>query len=700
MPKDQELVKGTTLFANYVDELLEENPEVGDFHGAFEQYCINKYSLGSGASNTRAGGKNDLGIDFFSVRDSTFNIGQCKIPARDWLEAHPAGIRRFGPQAVNDAGDALRYLLGQSDKKPNDKVRYLRGLIETEHNKDDFEVNFFVLVYGKLNKRALENFMELKERYRLKRVHLFLQQFNDILDEFIVGRDQSVGAINIELKCSEAGILRAKDYCYFLANAAGLFEAFQTYGWRLFDLNLRYEIRNSPINADIVDSLGHAKSRRNFHQFNNGLIIVCKNYTIREKAKKAYQIRVAEPQIVNGLQTVKSIYNAVTLKKVSVAEMQKDCWIQVKTIKASDMGFVANVVRSTNNQNPMSPRNLKANGREQKLLRKGFAALSPRWFLQVKEGEWESLMQEGGRFFKQIASHPPNEFKPDASRKKGRVIDNQDIAKAWLALIGFADIAGDRVTHYFSNADVYELCFALRPTQEHWQRFSQSVDFDVGRKDSLESQQADPKQYLLASFLWQFARYFVPSAQHYRSEGLQEGVLAGKIQKASGTITSPPSVQEEFLAENVTYQTWRLMANMKELLVESAAFLLTRKYGSLGPEICWALLSEFDGKTYLEQMDIKAVARKAANAKDFEAQEVFSRIFALLKYASTQFWEEKRKFIYSTSRIRTVLLRRDIATEFKKQVLETSERKMLSKPWKPENQSFLEALPTLGTSHD
>ena len=86
----------------------------------------------------------------------------------------------------------------------------------------------------------------------------------------------------------------------------------------------------------------------------------------------------------------------------------------------------------------MAPRNLKANNREQKALRTDFASMIPRWFYQVKEGEWESLTQEGGRFFKQVVGFPQSEFKLESSKKRGRTIDNQEAAKAWLALIGFA----------------------------------------------------------------------------------------------------------------------------------------------------------------------------------------------------------------------------------------------------------------------
>ena len=40
-----------------------------------------------------------------------------------------------------------------------------------------------------------------------------------------------------------------------------------------------------------------------------------------------------------------------------------------------------------------------------------------------------------------------------------------------------------------------------------------------------------------------------------------------------------------------------------------------------------------------------------------------------------------------------VLLRRDIAAEFKRKVCEVNERKLLDKPWKPEGKTFVDSLP-------
>lgn len=255
---------------------------------------------------------------------------------------------------------------------------------------------------------------------------MVLQEIDDLVDDFIIGATSTSKDIAFDLRIDE-DCLKHHDYCYILANAADIYNAFLSFGWRLFDLNLRYEVQNSTVNSEIVNSLFHHKSRRYFHHYNNGLIIVCQNYSFKKKGDSAV-IGLSNAQIINGLQTVKSIYNAISSKEIEdlYSSIEKECKLQIKVIKNNDPEFVQRIVQATNNQNPMSARNLKANNREQKEIRAEFAASNPRWFLQIKEGEWSSLSQDSSKHhFKAIVGHSAAEFKPDPSKKFARVIDNQ-----------------------------------------------------------------------------------------------------------------------------------------------------------------------------------------------------------------------------------------------------------------------------------
>jgi len=687
-----DLKTGVHLFLNRLNEIVDSEPEVSDIHDAFEVYAMKKYSLGKSASDFAVGGTGDLGIDFYSHKDHVFHIGQCKIPEADYLEAHPEKPKTFGSQALSDTKDALRYLLGESTLRPNDKVKRLFALIQDHKHDPDFAVAFYIVVYGRLSPRAKDEYHQVKTEYESRRVSIRLVEMDSLVQEFLLGSSHVSEQIQFDLHTKKSEILRSPDYCYFLANAGDLFRAFVKYGWRLFDLNLRYEVRNSAVNGEIIESLSHTKTRKQFHHFNNGLIIVASNYSIRDGDSS---VRLTGAQIVNGLQTVKSIYNAVTDTQVELIDLDAGCVVPVKVIKTSDAKFVADIVRSTNNQNPMAQRNLRSNNSEQKVLRKGFQLLASRWFYQLKEGEWESLTSEQAMFFEQVVGFKASEFKPVPTKKTGRVIDNQEAAKAWLAFIGFADQAGDRVTHFFSDNAVYDMAFNCRPTSEYWQRFAEASDWDKGRAEKLEPQQGDAHQYLLAYFIWQFVNAFVPSPTRYRELALDEGVEAKKITKASGSYTTPLRDQDAYLADSTTYQTWRLMANMKELLAEIVSQCLARRYGPLEAERCEEILSAFEASQYMATASIKEIAQTAAFATDLTAEQAFSRILRMLHFVSQQFFEANKQQLLSTSRMRTYLLKRDLAAQMKRLVWETNDRKTMDRVWKPEGRTFLQSLPDL-----
>ena len=689
---DADVEKGVKLFLERLEEIVESEPEVADIHAAFESYCLNRYSLGNSATNQRVGGPRDLGIDFYSQRERVYQIGQCKFPDREWIEANPGKVRQFGPQALADARDALRYLFGVSDLKANEKVQRLYALIQPDKSAADFHVNFFVIVFGRLNSRAADAFKELQDEYSSRRVKLSLVEVESLVEEFVVGVDRSGDPIKIDLRVKKGELLRAHNYCYFLANAADLYSAFIKFGWRLFDLNLRYEIQNSSINGEIVDSLTRVKSRKRFHHYNNGLIVVARSYSIRDDDSR---VALVDAQIVNGLQTVKSIYNAVASKEVALTDLEAECVVQVKVISADDVDFVSEIVKATNNQNPMAARNLRSNNREQKALRAGFNALNPKWFYQVKEGEWKSLTGESARFFEQVVGRRPAEYKPEPTRQFARVIDNQEAAKAWLAFIGMADFAGDRVTHFFSEDKVYDIAFKSCPSEDYWLSFGLSLDWDHGRDSQLSSAQGSASQYLFAYFLLRFVNGFIPSPQRYRELALDEGVKSGRIRKASGSYVTSERDQDAFLAENRTYQTWRLMANMKELLVEVTAQVLVRKYGPLKESTCDSLLASFEAPDFVLSGDIRETAQAAAFAAELSKAQVFGRIMRMLQYVCQQFWEDKKQVLLSTSRLRTLLLKRDIAASIKDFVWQTNERVGFDRPWKPEGSTFLDSLPAL-----
>src|SRR6185295_14033931 len=96
---------------------------------------------------------------------------------------------------------------------------------------------------------------------------------------------------------------------------------------------------------------------------------------------------------------------------------------------------ITRVVKATNNQNPMKPRNLMSNTTEQLDYAKIFAH-ELGWFYEAKEGAWDAFEKDHKRWRPRLNKHP-KDFRILDSRKIRR-IDNEDLAQIWLAFIGFA----------------------------------------------------------------------------------------------------------------------------------------------------------------------------------------------------------------------------------------------------------------------
>jgi AIPR protein len=77
-------------------------------------------------------------------------------------------------------------------------------------------------------------------------------------------------------------------------------------------------------------------------------------------------VRVTQPGIINGLQTVKSIHDAFDeLNDKEREHFATDCEVLVRLHIRQAVADCKELGKSTNNQNPMQPRNLRSNDPEQ-----------------------------------------------------------------------------------------------------------------------------------------------------------------------------------------------------------------------------------------------------------------------------------------------------------------------------------------------
>lgn len=198
---------------------------------------------------------------------------------------------------------------------------------------------------------------------------------NDILEiedpkEFVQDGSIEIDSGNNVLRFGQEGSLIVN------ASALSIKNLFDNYSYRgLFAQNLRYYIANPKIDGNIVDSI--VTRPDNFWYYNNGIIIICDNYEIVEN-----RINLKDFSIINGGQTTFLIGDT---------DFSRDFFVQCKIIKNkysdpdSKLDFISTVAEATNTQKPIKSKDLVANQKEQRMLKKQLA--NQRIFCSIKRGQ-------------------------------------------------------------------------------------------------------------------------------------------------------------------------------------------------------------------------------------------------------------------------------------------------------------------------
>ena len=142
------------------------------------------------------------------------------------------------------------------------------------------------------------------------------------------------------------GIVMLQDFYEFLTDSDG------SPAERLFEANVRGFQQNTAVNKQIRNSLGSPEGV-NFWLLNNGITIIA------EKTQSAghLQITCRDPQIVNGLQSSRAIFEHFSNTVVSEADRRS---ILVRLIETDDEITRDRVIRATNSQNKMEAASLRS----------------------------------------------------------------------------------------------------------------------------------------------------------------------------------------------------------------------------------------------------------------------------------------------------------------------------------------------------
>lgn len=142
-------------------------------------------------------------------------------------------------------------------------------------------------------------------------------------------------------------------------------------GYPIFDKNIREYLGNRGINKSIYTTLLDKDDRKNFFYYNNGITVICDSMSKINIQTSMYNMNasftIENPQIVNGCQTVNSIYEALKNEDPETIEREyKDTFVMLKILEIDrdDVGkekLYKDIVKYNNSQNAIDEKTFVAN---------------------------------------------------------------------------------------------------------------------------------------------------------------------------------------------------------------------------------------------------------------------------------------------------------------------------------------------------
>ena len=297
-----------TFFKEMTKEAQDYSSE---FSEAFPYFCIKIYwdHLSHEEVESAIDGLNscDGSIDGFFVdhENKEINFIQCK------------SVQSFKNKSKKAKKEWLSYL-NEAPRKLEDDI-----YIDNHPNRRIQEIAEEYKLYSQ--KERYKNILNLfhlgectdhtKRHYKDKIKYCGWDEIKEKYEEYKSKLDRTEPEA-IEIKLNHGHIepnFRDRDHQTFVSLIGGdeVVRLREQFLYKLFDKNLRFGLGKNKINKEIINT---AKERpNNFYYFNNGLTITSHGFKVKSKTDSK-SLRIKYPQIINGAQTVNSIYAAYSEK--------------------------------------------------------------------------------------------------------------------------------------------------------------------------------------------------------------------------------------------------------------------------------------------------------------------------------------------------------------------------------------------------
>lgn len=340
----------------------------------------------------------------------------------------------------------------------------------------------------------------------------------------------------------------------------------------------------------------------------------------------------------------------------------------------------------------MSARSLKSNSIEQKKLQESFSKYQVKYFYERKDGQFEGLLN----FSQRTPSFRPSDYQITSGKKRFRILDNEDLANAWLSFIGFSAEMLRGGVKLFDNDDLYKKAFMVHPNKEFWMKIIKAPsNAPLAQDDSLfEDGPPGISQYLLAFTVSSLIKQRKISFNRNRSEAIERLKKKGAISlDYSGHNIDDITAIEGKLNKDNKYYLGIVLNNMHNVLIELYSMILCRRYGVLDEKRCYEILRYPPIRQHLEN----PFTEIPADAKNIEAKHILNLIYEFLRFALEQYIIKYGDVVRAQPRLKSYLAQRSTVDQIRDFVMEVDVEKIPGyvDTWCSAKEPFIKQLPEI-----
>lgn len=176
----------------------------------------------------------------------------------------------------------------------------------------------------------------------------------------------------------------------------------------IFDLNVRtfFGIEDNYVNSGIFNTCTSKESSPLFWFLNNGITMVCDHFEFSQDPDNPY-VSLKNVQIVNGCQTTVTLREAFQQEK-----LKDDARVLIRIYETTNSSLVNLITLTTNNQNKITNRDLKAN--------------------DIVQVDIDRIMRDTYDYYYERKSRQYTTLTPE---KKMKIVPNDRAGQAFLAIV-------------------------------------------------------------------------------------------------------------------------------------------------------------------------------------------------------------------------------------------------------------------------